>query len=90
MYVCVCMYYVGMYVCMYVFIYVCVCVYVLIYVRMYGLGTPVDGCLVIVRSVYHKTVTTVQIFIKTKNFILWFIKQLFMTKLHIFQYHNCR
>ena len=59
-------------------------------VCMYGLGTPVDECLVTVRTVYYKTVLAVQICIKTKNFILWLIKQLFVTKLHIFQHHKFR
>ena len=80
MYVCVCMY-VRIYVCMYLCIYV-LCIYVLcMYVctRMYGLGTPVDGCLLTVWSVFQTTIS-----------ILRFIKLLYVTQLHIFQYHNFR
>jgi hypothetical protein len=55
------------------------------YVCMHGLGTLFDGCPVTVRRIYHKTVLALEIFIKTTIFILWFINQLFVTKLHIFQ-----
>ena len=69
---------------------VCVCVCVCVCASMYSLRTPVDGCLVTVRSGYNKTVFALQIVIKTTNFMLWFKKQLFVTKLHIFQYHYFR